>query len=111
MNEPDPEDNYNYFDEADEEETSYSYVPMAQKQVITFRRQTARTAHREWEQIINKFRWLQDYHERQLYSWEKQVQNYGARRDKLQIIWDKTLAEFKLAIVNKLIIHYIDIRR
>ena len=110
--EPDPEDNYDYFDEADDESTSYSYVSMAQKQeVITFWRQTVRTAHRRWEQMGNRFRWLQNHHERQLYIWEKQVQNYGARKDKLQIVWDQTLAEFKLAIINKLIVHDIDIRR
>ena len=46
-----------------------------------------------------------------LLLFEKQVQNYGTRKDKLKIICDRTLDEFKNAMQKKLPVHDNDIRR
>ena len=49
-------------------------------------------------------------HESQLYRFEKQIQNYGTRKDKLKIIWDHALDEFKNAMKKRLPVHDNDIR-
>ena len=64
---------------------------------------------RKFSSVQSKFRFLAN--ESQLYRFEKQIQNYGTRKDKLKIIWDHTLDEFKNAMQKKLPVHDNDLRR
>jgi len=79
------------------------------KEVINYWRNVKTRAKRSFNTMQVRYRFLSN--ESQLYRWEKQIENLGTRRDKLEIVWDYTLTEFKKAINNKLIVHDIDISR
>ncbi len=70
---------------------------------------SAQKGKRKFSSVKANFRFLTN--ESQLYRFEKQIQNYGTRKDKLKIIWDHILDEFKNAMQKKLPVHDNDIRR
>lgn len=104
----DPE--YDDEQDIDDQDEEYRIITMKQKkEVIHYWRDIKSRAKRSFNTMQIRYRFLSN--ESQLYRWEKQIQNLGTRKDKLKIIWDHTLTEFKKAINAKLIVHDIDIRR
>jgi hypothetical protein len=96
--------------------TTHSSPIKKAKSFISF--DEKRRAVEFWESSQNKrkltsvqksFRFITS--ERQLYKFKKQVAEAGGRNDKLKIIADHTLNEFKSAKKRQLIVHDYDLKR
>jgi hypothetical protein len=100
-----PDDEFDY----DEDSNSEEGITLKQKiEAVNYWKSTQK-GKRKFSSVKANFRFLTN--ESQLYQFEKQIKNYGTRKDKLKIIWDHTLDEFKNAMQKMLPVHDNDIRR
>ena len=100
-----PDDEFDY----DEDNDPAEEITLKQKiQAVNYWK-SAQKGKRAFSSVQANFRFLTN--QSQLYRFEKQIENYGTRKDKLKMIWDYTLDEFKNAMLKKLPVHDNDLQR